>query len=430
MRYSGRLPPRFGFESTHAVYRARTGAFHLHRSIGVAWSLSIPLAVLASAFFALHYLTDLPYAVRVLLPVLPYLVCALTGGLAVLFGQGRVLLTALLIALTAWQLTHPPSHAFASVTVWHALVILVPLNIALLRLLSERGALTHHVLMRFGFLAVQALGVVWIIHAERYDVLAWFAAERLPFSVGIPEAGLYALIASALILAWRVGWRTSPVESATLVGLLTLALAFWQRGSEHAVPVYLTAIGVMLAIALVLSAHNIAYRDELTGLPGRRALNQRLATLGRRYALAMLDIDHFKKFNDTYGHDIGDQVLKMVAAQLRTVGGGGKAFRYGGEEFTIVFPGRDPDDVIPYLEDVRETIADYRLVLRNPQRPDTRSGRQQRGQGAARRKSVRVTISIGVAARSKELRTTDEVLKAADQALYRAKGAGRNRVCT
>jgi diguanylate cyclase (GGDEF)-like protein len=140
----------------------------------------------------------------------------------------------------------------------------------------------------------------------------------------------------------------------------------------------------------------------------------------------MLDVDHFKKFNDTYGHDVGDQVLKMVAGQIRRVGGGGKAFRYGGEEFTIVFPGKDEEHSRPYLEDVREAVADYALVLREKDRPSShKAGRDKRGQGRYQHRAS-VTISIGMASRNKNLRDPERVIKAADQALYRAKQAGRN----
>ncbi|HAG79498.1 MAG TPA: GGDEF domain-containing protein, partial [Pseudomonas sp.] len=74
---------------------------------------------------------------------------------------------------------------------------------------------------------------------------------------------------------------------------------------------------LMLVTAIAHEAYLMAFRDELTGLPGRRALNERLQRLGRQYVLAMADVDHFKRFNDTYGHDVGDQVLKMVASRLR-----------------------------------------------------------------------------------------------------------------
>ncbi|MDP0971523.1 diguanylate cyclase, partial [Klebsiella pneumoniae] len=83
-----------------------------------------------------------------------------------------------------------------------------------------------------------------------------------------------------------------------------------------------------------------AFRDELTGLPGRRALNERTQRLGRNYVLAITDVDHIKRFNDTHGHDVGDQVLRLVASKLSKVNGGGRAYRYGGEEFAVVFAGK------------------------------------------------------------------------------------------
>ena len=142
----------------------------------------------------------------------------------------------------------------------------------------------------------------------------------------------------------------------------------------------------------------------------------------------MLDVDHFKQFNDTYGHDVGDQVLRMVASQIRRIGGGGRAYRYGGEEFTVVFSGKDKEQARPHLEAVREAIADYPLVLRGKDRPDSaKTGRNRRGQGR-RQQTVNITISIGMAERTRDLRDPELVIKAADEALYRAKNAGRNRL--
>ena len=75
----------------------------------------------------------------------------------------------------------------------------------------------------------------------------------------------------------------------------------------------------------------------------RRMVDMALEDLGRRYCAAMVDVDHFKRFNDKHGHEVGDQVLKMVARCLSRVPGG-RAYRYGGEEFAVLFPGRDRDD--------------------------------------------------------------------------------------
>lgn len=101
----------------------------------------------------------------------------------------------------------------------------------------------------------------------------------------------------------------------------------------------------------------------------------------------MADVDHFKAFNDTHGHDVGDQVLRMVAAQLRRVSGGGYAYRYGGEEFTLVFPGKTAVEAMPYLETVRQAIEAYQMRLReagaSQGRPD-RPAQARRAQAAIR----------------------------------------------
>ena len=94
-----------------------------------------------------------------------------------------------------------------------------------------------------------------------------------------------------------------------------------------------------------------------------------MQTIGRKYIVVMCYIDHFKKFNDTYGHDVGDEVLKLVASKLNNISGGGKTFRFGGEEFIIIFPRKTAAQVILFVEEVRRTIADYDITLRASSRP-------------------------------------------------------------
>jgi GGDEF domain-containing protein len=144
----------------------------------------------------------------------------------------------------------------------------------------------------------------------------------------------------------------------------------------------------------------------------------------------MVDIDHFKKFNDTHGHDVGDQVLRLVAARLAEVGGGGRAYRYGGEEFSVLFPRNTVDEALPHLEAIRRSVEDYRMAIRAPDRPKSAEyGTIRRGAGGSG-KFVSVTVSIGASGPGGRRRTPLQVLKAADEALYRAKQSGRNRVNT
>jgi PleD family two-component response regulator len=209
--------------------------------------------------------------------------------------------------------------------------------------------------------------------------------------------------------------------------------------------VYLTTAALILAGAIVEASYLLAYQDELTGLQSRRAFQESLLGLEPTYSIAMVDIDHFKRCNDTYGHDTGDQVLRMVAGRLARVTGGGRAYRCGGEEFAIVFAGKTTNEVLPHLEELRASIESSSFRLRGSERrqeprgPDRREvNTRSRATGRAIRKlpkpaaagELSVTASIGVATSSTMNSTPEEVIKAADKALYRAKAGGRNRIET
>jgi len=224
--------------------------------------------------------------------------------------------------------------------------------------------------------------------------------------------------------------------SPLAVGIGGALLAFfiaceWARNAA-AFGIFTAAAGAILVVAMLQESHRLAFNDELTGLPGRRALQEAMAGLGPRYALAMGDVDHFKAFNDTHGHDTGDQVLKLVAARLAQVRGGGRAFRYGGEEFTVLFDSLSLEEALPHLEEVRASIEAYRMAVRGEDRPKKREeGEKRRGgeepDSRPLEKVLSVTISIGGAEPGPGM-TPARVLKAADEALYRAKKGGRNRV--
>jgi GGDEF domain-containing protein len=320
--------------------------------------------------------------------------------------------------------------------VYQGFVLLVPLNLLLFTLLRERGIFSTAGRLRFICLAVQAGGVLWLFNYHFHDLLPYIARSysRAPLFSGllIPQP---AMVASALCfacIAVLALYRQSPVDSGMLGALAAFIIACNWLTSRDIHTAYCAAGALIITLSVLRDSYNMAFRDDLTGIPSRRSLNESLHGLGRRYTIAMLDVDHFKRFNDTYGHDVGDQVLKMVARKMRDVNGGGKAFRYGGEEFTILFSGRRSADALPHLEELRTTIANYRLALRGGERPkDPRQGKGKRGSSSGRGgdASVSVTVSIGVAESGNGLKSPEEVIKAADKALYKAKNRGRNQVC-
>ena len=116
---------------------------------------------------------------------------------------------------------------------------------------------------------------------------------------------------------------------------------------------------LVLAIATVFMLGARTARDVARA---RGSLNEALVNLGKRYAIAMIDIDRFKKFNDKYVHKTGDQVLKMVASKLKELTGGAKVFRYGGEEFTAIFAGKAAQEAVPHLDTYRKIIESTPFV--------------------------------------------------------------------
>jgi two-component system cell cycle response regulator len=168
----------------------------------------------------------------------------------------------------------------------------------------------------------------------------------------------------------------------------------------------------------VQNSIEMAITDALTGLHNRRYMESHLAALaeqasarGKPLALMILDIDHFKAVNDTYGHDAGDDVLREFAVRMRkSIRGIDLACRYGGEEFVIVMPETDPHVAGMVAERLRRSIAGEPFAV---------------NKGAKR---IDVTISIGLSTLERKGEPVADVLKRADKALYRAKNDGRNRV--
>jgi diguanylate cyclase (GGDEF)-like protein len=236
---------------------------------------------------------------------------------------------------------------------------------------------------------------------------------------------LMAVIASAC-LAWHAVRAHDPIAAGLSASLVLLLPPFARDLNDISLAIVASAAVLVVLVGVLESMVALAYRDGLTGLPGRRGLNDKLRQLGRRYAIAMLDVDHFKRFNDRFGHRTGDDVLKMIAARMRQIPGG-RAFRYGGEEFAVVFTGGAAPKAIDRMETFRASLARTPFVVRGVPR-STKKARGRKTGGMASRQRVKITVSVGVAVPGTGGRKAPEVLAAADKALYRAKKAGRNRV--
>ncbi len=394
-----------------------------------AWAVA---AILALAVFTAWFSPPLPPSLAGMRTFGPYFLLVAAAGVSAWFNRERafVLAASLLAGFTANDYL-PDALTFA------AFATLVPLNVLLALYLPERGLRFGRV-WRWVALLLFELFVFYLLDTnfelqETMDI--WLL--RSPPTPLIGRLAFAAAFAAAVARSWP---NYTPLDIGVAGSLAAFFISCEWIEEPRIFATFVIAASVILVVAVLQESHRMAFRDALTGLPNRRALEEQLRALMPPYAVAMIDVDHFKKFNDQHGHDIGDQVLKLVAARLAGVGGGGRAFRYGGEEFTVLFPGSTESEVMPHLEATRSAVELYKMTIRGENRPkDKEEGSKRRApvstlQAAESRDFERtdmllsVTVSIGVAEPGKRMKTAAEVIKGADEALYRAKEKGRNRV--
>lgn len=364
-------------------------------------------------------------------PLLPFFPAIVLGGglfLAWRFNRSRLAYTLLLLAGAGLLIHLPEQKDVFQLAPW--IPLLLPIALLTVQLLPERGLLTPGGLVR------PALLILLLVSAAISNRLAPEGTTKIltgelfhwPSMPSIlPSQAIILTLLACLGLSFFWCWRNSgPIETGLLATQLFCLPALFGPGNLQPVT-WLGLAGLVPSLAIVEMSLQMAFRDDLTGLRGRRALNESLQRLGSRYCIAMLDIDHFKKFNDRHGHDVGDQVLRMVAGHLARVEGNGRAFRYGGEEFAILFPGREQQECLPWLESLRKGIESARFTTRRRyQRPRMKPSRPRPAN--KNNQQLKVTVSMGLAQRQRAM-SPEVVLKQADKALYRAKKGGRNRVC-
>lgn len=206
---------------------------------------------------------------------------------------------------------------------------------------------------------------------------------------------------------------------AELLGMLhLLAGQRFSESFEKRIVIIAEQVSIALSnLALREKLRNESIRDPLTGLFNRRyteetferELNRAMRQRGA-LSVMMLDVDHFKRFNDTFGHEAGDRILREIGGFLRAYTRGGDiASRMGGEELLVILPGADIETARNKAEEIRAAIAKLRIVHAGADVGE-------------------VTISIGIAGFPQQGQAADELMRAADRALYEAKHAGRNRV--
>jgi diguanylate cyclase (GGDEF)-like protein len=378
----------------------------------------------------------LPDAVQPYVQAYPYAVFGVGVLMGWYFNRSRIVFALVVLAMAGVALPRVGGDRAAvegtSRALFLAVAALLPLNLAAFAMLKERGLFTTSGVSRLAAIATQVLVVDLTIRYEWNTSHEWLAYplvdDWITAWTSLPQVSLAAFGLAAVLLVARCVLRRDPIDTGFLWALVSALAALQGIRWGWAPSLLLATGGLTLIWALLETTYRMAYYDELTGLPGRRALNEALLRVGSRYAVAMVDVDHFKRLNDVFGHDVGDQALRMVAGRLSGITGGGKPFRYGGEEFVVLFARTSAAEALPHLEAARRAIADASFILRGPRRPRKKPATPSAPRGP--QVTVALTVSIGLAEpdQRKGNASPQQVLRAADKALYRAKGAGRNRL--
>ncbi|PMG47227.1 diguanylate cyclase [Vibrio lentus] len=367
---------------------------------------------------------------------LPYILLSVAVLLCHTFRQGRMAMVSLtmLVAYLIIQIRlQTPLNTGTTLLELSLLAALVPVTCLLVYAFPDNGVNSKSM---FLYALVVVLFMVWaqliVSHFHAGGFESWSEGilftvrdfSKLPFILVLYSLCLLGLT-SILVLVYN---RSIDVVVYSAILLSSSTFIFFDI--QYISSTMFSLSGILIIVYVMSASHDMAFNDQLTNIPGRHALEVDMKHLGRKYSMAMVDIDHFKKFNDTYGHDIGDDVLKLVARILRETTGGAKAYRYGGEEFTIIFKGKNTEQAKEHLQVLISEIQNYDMIIRNTHdRPDDHEvGMQKRGKNGKPTKVVNVTVSIGLSD-STTTKQPDEVLKLADNALYKAKETGRNKLC-
>lgn len=347
------------------------------------------------------------------LPTIAFVMCAFSFGISVYFKRSRASYITLFLIII--QLSYVDINSYLTNGYNAILAIVLPIVFAIFALLPERFLISKQSAAR-AFLLLFSFVLIYLLH--EYTSFNDFASKSL-FSLGIfsPVSQLGVIVFLICLFGILLMLNDDDKLYARFLWL-SFVIAYFPFFSpillKYAI-FFLSGSAMIICMALLVEAYRMAYIDTLTQIPSRRALEEYASSLTRPYSVCMCDIDHFKKFNDNYGHHVGDQVLRFIATELKLTDGGARAFRYGGEEFCIVFSGRLKKECVPFLEVVRQKIEDKKFVV------------NRRRKNEQIRHDVQITISLGLSD-STSSNTFSETIKAADKKLYAAKEAGRNNL--
>lgn len=376
----------------------------------------------------------LPMWLQPPIAALPYIV--LTFGLIFgwYFASSRMILSLLVLALADRALlifpTTDTDQAAVSQTMVAITTFLVPLNLLAFSILKEDSLSTLRGVTRVVLVLVQPFLLLWLCLPDQHDLAASFTREYIPSPytnwTAISQPALFAFATALLMHFIRFALHRDPQEGGAIWALVAIFVAYHTSRYGWQPTNFFMAAGLILFVTLLQTFYQRAYRDELTGIPGRLAYNEAIGQLGKQFSVAVIDIDRLTQYANTHGKPVSEQILKLIAPRIQAACASGQIFRTTGDELTVLFPGKLATETLMTLEAVRKTVEAIGLFLQG----HDRVWEKQRGtpKAESRDRALPITLSIGVAEKLSDRATLSLVIKSAYRALYKAKGMGGNIV--
>ena len=403
-----------------------------HTSSPSLVSFVIPDGMLLLAALALLRPTGLPKWTGTLILTYDYLVLAGAIVLAWYVGLSRVMIATLLLAIVDGTLSRFPGMSLTDSSGDRVQRRRLPAPDEFSRAVAHRGTPVRppprHRMA--GAIFVQACLVLWLCFSQKSRTplprgVAALCVSRLGATrwTALSQPALLAFIADLFLVSARFILHGNRLDRGFVWALMAVFLALHGMGLGWSPTNFLATAALILIVSVYADEYRLSHYDEVTGVSGRDAFYEALRDVTGRYALAVVDIDEMKRINERYGDAIRDKTLQLVARKLSRIRRG-DTFRYDRDKFAVLFHGKSAADVLPRLEALRAAVQGMSV----PVSGTLHTLMRKRAIDPAHDQPLVVTISIGVAEPSPNLTKPEQVFKRAEQALLRAKQAGRNEV--
>jgi len=314
--------------------------------------------------------------------------------------------------------------------IYNAISFLLPINLCFFAFMKRRGDIKWQSIWFLGAILLQGCGVAFIYQYKslgfgaflEYSSIKWALLEHLPLS----QLALFSFGIAFVYYLFLYIRTHGVIERSFCWALISIfyALALSRIGPVSSI--YFSTAGLILVISVIENIYVEGFQDEVTDLPTGKSMHGILSQLDRGYTVALIEVDNFERLKDNHGRRVSKQVLRSVGSKLTSVTGGGKPFRYRGEVFAIVFPGMFLQDMLPRIEELRQTIKKLGPILQSQKSPGKKLKKLKRIEILANK--IPVTVSIGVAERSDADMSPQQAIQKAEEALGIAKKEGHDRM--